>query len=252
VNQIDNLIHEAINLISQSKHAIALTGAGVSTPSGIPDFRSLETGLWNEVDPMEVASIYAFRKQPQNFYDWFRPHLELMLDASPNKAHIALAQLEAQGLLKCLITQNIDTLHSRAGSQTIYEVHGNLREVTCLSCYRIFDASPILNEFKRNNTVPHCPRCGGVLKPNVILFGELMPMEILNQAKKHIMNSDLMLIAGSSLQVAPVSDLPLMARQAGARLIIVNLSKTYMDALADVVIHADVAEILPRVAKHFS
>jgi NAD-dependent deacetylase len=142
-------------------------------------------------------------------------------------------------------------LHARAGSRNVYEVHGHLRQATCLQCLAIHDAKPILMEFVASGEVPHCPLCGGVLKPNVILLGELLPLQVLNQAKHHIRSCDLLLVAGSSLEMAPASDLPMLAKGIGARLIIVNLSETYLDDLADVVIHADVADVLPRFIPPF-
>jgi NAD-dependent deacetylase len=251
MTRVSTQIAAAVDLLTQSKYAVALTGAGVSTPSGIPDFRSADSGLWKLADPMAVASIVAFRRRPENFYDWIKPHTQLILEAKPNAAHLALAHLEAFGPIKCVITQNIDMLHAKAGSATIYEVHGHLREVTCLQCYGIFDAEPYLADFIVSGEVPHCSQCNGVLKPNVILFGELLPASVLNRAKQQIHACDLMLVAGSSLETVPVSDLPLLAKRAGAQLIIVNLSETYVDHLADVVIHADVADVLPLLAAAF-
>jgi NAD-dependent deacetylase len=248
---MDELIDQAIALLKQSKYAVSLTGAGMSTPSGIPDFRSSDSGLWGMVDPMEVASIYAFRKRPDSFYNWVRPFAQLILQAEPNAAHQAMAQLQEYGPLKCVVTQNVDMLHTRAGSRNVYEVHGHFRQATCLQCLSVHDARPILMEFIANGEVPHCVRCGGVLKPNVILYGELLPVKVLNEAKHHIRSCDLLLIAGSSLEVAPANDLPLLAKGVGAHLIIVNLSETYLDELADVVIHADVVDVLPRFIPPF-
>lgn len=249
---IDNLIDKTITLLQQAHHAVALTGAGISTPSGIPDFRSPDSGVWEQVDPMEVATIYAFKQRPQAFYDWIYPLAKTILLAQPNAAHTALAQLETYGPLKCVITQNIDLLHTRAGSQTVYEVHGHMREATCMHCNSIYNAQMILPEFMATGDVPYCPGCGGVLKPNVILFGELLPVRVLHQAQEHARTCDLMIVAGSSLEVSPAGDLPLLAKSAGAHLIIVNLGETHLDYLADVVIHADVAEVLPRVAAAFA
>lgn len=248
---IDSLIDQALEILRQSRHMVALTGAGISTPSGIPDFRSRSSGLWEKYDPMEVASFTGFKQNPQDFYHWIRPLLDTITAAEPNAAHQALAQLEAYGPLKAVITQNIDTLHSKAGSQTVYEVHGHLREVTCLRCYQIFKTDVVLDDYLATSAVPRCPSCGGVLKPNVILFGELLPVTVLNQSRKHARTCDVMLAAGSSLEVAPAGDLPLLAKQSGARLIIVTMSETHLDYLADVVIHADVVDVLPQLAAPF-
>lgn len=244
-------IERAQQLLLASRHAVALTGAGVSTPSGIPDFRSPSSGLWQRADPMQVASIYAFRQRPQDFYDWIHPLARKALKAKPNAAHVALAELEAFGPLQAVITQNIDMLHTKAGSKEIIEIHGHMRELTCLRCFEIVPSEEILGEFIRNGEVPRCS-CGGVLKPNVILFGEQMPVRALVQSKKQARQCDLMLVAGSSLEVAPAGDLPEMARGNGARLIIVNNEETHADHLADVVIHADVVDVLPRLVEPFS
>ena len=140
-------VARAIALLRQAKHVVALTGAGISTPSGIPDFRSPESGVWDRVDPMEVASIYAFRQNPTAFFDWLRPLAQTILKAQPNPAHMALASLEANGRLQAVITQNIDLLHSKAGSHTVYEVHGNMRRVTCQGCHAQTDALPVWQQF---------------------------------------------------------------------------------------------------------
>jgi NAD-dependent deacetylase len=242
----------AIALLRQAKHAVALTGAGISTPSGIPDFRSLESGLWELVDPMEVASIYAFRHNPMAFFDWIRPLAQNILEAQPNPAHLALASLEANGRLQAVITQNIDLLHSKAGSQTVYEVHGSLRRATCQGCHAQTDAFPMWQQFVQNNLVPSCATCGDVLKPNVVLFGEMLPALVMHLAQEAARNCDLMLVAGSSLGVAPAGDLPLLAKQAGAKLIIVNLGPTHMDGEADLLFREDVAELLPLLAAPFA
>jgi NAD-dependent deacetylase len=170
-----------------------------------------------------------------------------MREAKPNPAHHALARLEEMGYLKAIITQNVDMLHTRAGSREIYEVHGHLRTATCIQCYRAYPTEPFIDQFIDEGTVPHCAECGGILKPDVILFGEQLPIRILHAAQRAARESDVMVIAGSSLTVAPVSELPLLAVMNGAALILVNDDTTYMDCQAAVVVHADVAEILPRI-----
>ncbi|MDX1663443.1 MAG: NAD-dependent deacetylase [Candidatus Promineifilaceae bacterium] len=247
---MDHLITRAVELLQNADHAVALTGAGISTPSGIPDFRSPQSGLWERGDPLQVASIYAFRSRPQDFYDWIYPLAELTVAARPNRAHHALAQLEAHGPLEAVITQNIDMLHVRAGSKMVLEVHGHLREMTCLRCYGIVPAEEKMAAFIEDGQAPRCA-CGGVLKPNVILFGEQLPVRVLQQSQKQTRECDVMLVAGSSLEVAPAGDLPRLAKETGARLIIVNYDETPVDHLADVVIHADVEEVLPRLAAPF-
>lgn len=245
-------VAEAADLLRQAKHAIALTGAGISTPSGIPDFRTPTAGLWEQMkDPMEVASIYAFKRHPQSFYDWLYPLARLMIAAQPNAAHLALAHLEGRGRLKGIITQNIDLLHSKAGSRTVYEVHGHLREMTCISCFQVYNANMFLPEYMDTGLAPQCPGCHGILKPNIILFGEMLPMRVLSQAQMQTRLCDLMLVVGSSLEVAPVGDLPLLAKQSGAKVIMINLGETYLDDIADMVIRVDVVEALPRLAEYF-
>ena len=241
-------IEKAADLVAGARYAVALTGAGISTPSGIPDFRSPGSGLWEKVNPMVVASIFAFRLQPQAFYNWLHPLAELMLNAQPNPAHHALADLENMGLLKAVITQNVDNLHQKAGSTKVYELHGHLREATCMRCHQIVPASSLIEKFVADAQVPQC-QCGGVMKPNVVLFGEQLPMDVLMAAQREAEACDLMLVAGSYLEVAPASGIPLLATRRGARVIIVNYQPTYLDPSADVVIHEDVAVILPKIVE---
>lgn len=243
---LDDQIQQAARLISQARQMVAMTGAGISTPSGVPDFRSPASGLWDHTDPLEVASIFAFRHNPQRFYNWVRPLALLLLEARPNPAHYALAELEREGKLNAVITQNIDDLHHKAGSQTVYELHGHLREVTCTKCYAVQESAPAFARFIADGQAPRHD-CGGVLKPNVILFGEQLPMREFVLAQVATKEADLMLVAGSSLEVAPASDLPELALQNKAKLIIINYQPTYLDSRADVVIRADVAEVLPRL-----
>jgi len=242
-------IKRAAALLREARHAVALTGAGSSTPSGIPDFRTPGIGLWERADPMEVASIYAFRQNPQAFYDWMRPMVKTLLAAEPNAGHRALAELEEEGWLKVVITQNIDDLHQRAGSREVLELHGHLREATCVRCYKVWPTGELLKDLLDSGEAPRCPVCGGVIKPNVVLFGEQLPIVAVNAAMAHIRQADLMLVVGSSLEVVPVSHLPVLVHERGGRLIIINLSSTFIDDVADVVIHADIVEILPLIAR---
>ena len=241
-------IERAAELIRAAQHLVAFTGAGHSTASGIPDFRSPGSGLWEKTNPMLVASIWAFRLNPQTFYSWIRPMAEHLLNAPPNPAHYALAELEELGILKAVITQNIDNLHQRAGSQRVFELHGHMREATCIRCYTKVPVDPHLERTILDGKVPKC-HCGGVLKPDVILFGEQLPVRVLNLAIAEARRTDLILVAGSSLEVTPAADIPYLAVECGAKAIIVNLQPTQFDAQADVTIHGDVAEILPRIAE---
>lgn len=240
-------VDQIAELLRNARHAIAFTGAGISTPSGIPDFRSPHSGIWENVDPLQVASIYGFRQNPRAFYDWVYPLICQISNAIPNPAHHVLARLEALGILKAVITQNIDNLHRQAGSQTVYELHGHLREATCTHCFRTFPGEPLNRKFLEDHAVPHCPSCGGVIKPNVILFGEQLPYKVIQAAQDAARQTDLMLIVGSSLEVAPASDLPLLALRARARLVIINLSATHLDNNAHVRIGEDAAQVLPDI-----
>ncbi len=243
---LNHQIEKAAALINQAKNVVAMTGAGISTPSGIPDFRSPDSGLWDQADPMAVASILAFRQSPHQFYNWVRPLAHRLLEAEPNPAHYALTALEKAGKLQAIITQNIDDLHFKAGSKNVYELHGNLREVTCIQCYEVQNSVGVFEKFIKDGQVPR-HHCGGVLKPNVILFGEQLPVREFVAAQLAVSEADLMLVVGSSLEVAPVSDLPELALNNGAKLIIINKQPTYIDHSADLVIHAGVAEVLPRI-----
>lgn len=242
-------VSQAAHLIKNARHAVALTGAGISTPSGIPDFRSPGSGLWEQVDPMVIASLWGFMEHPQAFYDWFRPLAKLMFTAQPNPAHLALAELEALGRLHAVITQNIDNLHQRAGSKRVLEVHGHLREATCIRCYHLVPTQPLIDKFLEDGLAPTCEQCGGVLKPNVVFFGEMLPASVMYEAEQESKTCDVMLVAGSSLEVMPAADLPLVAKKRGAKLIIVNNTPTYADRHAEVVLHEDVAIALPRIVE---
>jgi len=238
---------QAAQALLSAGHAVALTGAGISTPSGIPDFRSAGTGLWSFVDPLHVASIWAFREDPVAFYRWMRPLAQKFITAQPNVAHLALAQLEAVGHLRAVITQNVDLLHHRAGSRRVLEVHGHLRTLSCLACHAGQPADAHWPRFLADGSLPRCPHCGAVLKPDVVLFGEVPPHDVLRQAQQEALRCDLMLVAGSSLEVLPAADLPSLAYRRGAALIIVNEQPTPLDGCAALVFHANVTHVLPRL-----
>lgn len=246
----NNLIRKASDLISQANYCVALSGAGISTPSGIPDFRSPGSGIWTKYSPMEVATLSAFRYYPDRFYDWLRPFLARLTKADPNPAHIALAKLEENNLLQAIITQNIDALHQRAGSKNVIEVHGSYQTLTCLECYKQIDTNPeILNALQKDGKKPFCQDCGGLLKPDLILYEEQLPADKWRSARKEIMACDLLLILGSSLTVTPACDLPLSALGNGAKIIILNYSHTHIDDQAAVSLHGDLAEILPLITE---
>jgi NAD-dependent deacetylase len=241
-------IHCAVDIIRGCKRGVVLTGAGISTPSGIPDFRSPTTGLWAKYDPMEVASLGAFRYNPVKFYAGLRGLASLVFNARPNAAHIALARLEVAGYIQTVITQNGDLLHQRAGSRNVLEVHGSFRTLSCGWCFLHVDAQDFIPPYLERGEVPLCPHCGHVLKPDLVLFGEQLPADVWLKAQKASKECDLMIVAGSSLEVLPVAGLPMRALENGAHLILVNHSQTYLDVRADVVFHEDVDRIIPLIA----
>jgi NAD-dependent deacetylase len=235
-------------LFRQARHAVVLTGAGISTPSGIPDFRSTGSGLWAKDEPMDVASLHTFRTSPEKFFNWFRPLASQIFNAQPNLAHTALSELEKAEHVSCIITQNIDTLHQKAGSQNVVEMHGSMKTLTCTHCYHQVDAASYLKPFVEKGDIPCCPACGQILKPDVILFGEQLPQAAWFKAQQEARQCDLMLVAGSSLEVLPVAGLPMQALDRGAHLVIINNTSTYLNMRADVSILDDVATTIPAIA----
>jgi NAD-dependent deacetylase len=242
-------IEDAAELFRKAKRVVALTGAGLSTPSGIPDFRSEGTGLWSRDEPMEVASLSMFRTYPERFFQWFRPLAGQIFNAEPNAAHKALADLESPSREITIITQNIDLLHQKAGSKNVVEMHGSIQSMSCTQCFKKFESKPFIKEFIESGVIPTCPNCNGILKPDVILFGEQLPQTSWFDAQRAARRCDLMLVAGSSLEVLPVAGLPMQALDRGAHLIIVNNTPTYLNVRADVVLMQDVSTILPEIAK---
>ena len=247
--QAVSAIEFAADLFRHSERAVILTGAGISTPSGIPDFRSEGSGLWSRDEPLEAASLETFRVAPERFYQWFRPLARQIFNARPNPAHLALAEMETAQRVRAILTQNIDILHRKAGSQNVVELHGTLETLSCTQCFQQAKAADSLQPFLENGTIPRCQKCGGVLKPDVILFGEQLPQKAWLEAQREARQCDLMLVAGSSLEVLPVAGLPMQALDRGARLIVVNNTPTYVNVRADLVIMDDVAQALPAIAK---
>lgn len=242
-------LEDAAELFRRARRVVVLTGAGISTPSGIPDFRSEGTGLWSRDEPLEVASLSTFRTDPDKFFHWFRPLAGQIFNAQPNAAHRALAELEQAGFAQTIVTQNIDMLHQKAGSKHVIETHGTLQTLSCTSCYRKFDSADFVKQFIDDEVVPLCLNCNGILKPDVILFGEQLPQKAWFEAQGAARECDLMVVAGSSLEVLPVAGLPMQAVDRGAHLIVINNSPTYINIRADVVIMDDVAAALPDIAK---
>ena len=246
---LNESLNQALQLLQEARDVVVLTGAGISTPSGIPDFRSDSTGLWSFTNPFEVATIWAFREHPQRFYDWIRPLARDVLKARPNPAHLALTQLEQMGKVSAIITQNIDGLHQKAESERVLEIHGHLRTIGCLDCGYRASSDPHLRKFIDAGDMPICPQCGSVMKPDVVLFGEPLPHDVVVAAQEAALHCDLMLVVGSSLEVMPAADLPALAVRSGSKLIIATLGLTPLDHLADVILRGDVAQTMPWLAR---
>jgi NAD-dependent deacetylase len=229
-------------LIRERQPCVVLTGAGVSTESGIPDFRS-PTGIWAQHDPMEVASIWAFTRDPEAVWDFYGRRLAALSDARPNAAHLALAELERRGLVAAVVTQNIDTLHAQAGSREVVEVHGSIRTASCTVCgVRV----PIGSALERL-PLPTCEACGGNLKPDVVMFGEAMPVRETDRAFQLARDAALLLVVGSSLEVHPIAALPEETLAAGGALAIVTRDPTPYDHAAALKIDASAGETLAAV-----
>jgi NAD-dependent deacetylase len=226
-------------LIRESESTVALTGAGISVPSGIPDFRTPGEGLWETVDPMEVAHIDAFHGDPERFWSFYRPRLHALGDVEPNRAHAVLAELESRGMLDAVITQNIDMLHTKAGSERVVEVHGSIRSARCMECGTEFGLEEV-DELFDDEGVAICPRCHSHVKPNVVLFGEMLPPEAMAEAEALASRADLMLCIGSSLEVYPVAGLPSVTLGRGGRLAVITMGPTPFDADAEVRMDGDV------------
>ncbi len=233
-------------LLRSSSCTVALTGAGISVPSGIPDFRTPGEGLWEKVDPMEVAHIDAFQRDPIRFWSFYRPRLRSLGGVEPNPAHETLAELERRGLLEAVITQNIDTLHTKAGSERVVEVHGSIRSCSCAVCGQSFELK-VMEELFDEDGAAICPNCCGHLKPDVVLFGELLPAEAMAEAEALAGRAELMLCVGSSLEVYPVAGLPGLTLASGGRLAIVTKGATPYDGDAAVRMGGDVVAELEAV-----
>jgi NAD-dependent deacetylase len=226
---------------------VVLTGAGVSVPSGIPDFRTSGTGLWEKVDPMEVAHIDVFRRDPDRFWHFYGNRFATLDDKLPNAAHEAIAELERRGLIRGVITQNIDRLHRKAGSQRIVEVHGSIEWSVCLRCGGRERIPRVLEKLQSGISTPHCDACDAPLKPDVVLFGEFLPEQAMSDAYALASEADLMLAIGSSLEVYPVASLPGVTLDAGGRLALITQGPTPYDRQAEVKLSGDVVAELDAV-----
>jgi NAD-dependent deacetylase len=231
-------------LLRESSCTVALTGAGISVPSGIPDFRS-PGGIWTKVDPMKVATIDAFRSDPRRFWDFYRPRFQMLEGIRPNPAHEALVELEGRGLLEAVVTQNIDRLHREAGSRRVIEVHGTIETSSCTSCeasYRLEDVEGLFVD-----GVAQCKLCTGLVKPDVVLFGEFLPERAIAEATELASRAELMLCVGSSLEVYPVAGLPELTVANGGKIAIVTQSSTPYDRRAAMKLDGEVVEELGAV-----
>jgi NAD-dependent deacetylase len=230
-------------MLEAASSAVAFTGAGVSVPSGIPDFRTPEKGLWTKVDPMEVAHIGVFERDPERFWSYYRPRFQSLGDKKPNRAHEALAELERRGLIEAVITQNIDRLHRAAGSEEVIEVHGSIETSSCLDCGASFGLAEVDDLFDPRG-VAICTDCGGAIKPDVVLFGELLPEEAIARATELAEGAEVMLCVGSSLAVHPVAGLPQLTLAHGGSLAIVTKGETPYDRDAELKLDGEVDEEL--------
>jgi NAD-dependent deacetylase len=224
-----------------------LTGAGVSVPSGIPDFRTPGKGLWEKVDPMEVAHINVFRRDPDRFWHFYGDRFATLGDKEPNPAHEAIAELEARGLIRALITQNIDRLHRRAGSRNVVEVHGSIEWSVCPECGAKVGIERVIEMLRSGIHTPECEACVTPLKPDVVLFGELLPEEAMSDAYALASEADLLLAVGSSLEVYPVASLPSVTRENGGRIALITQGRTPYDRDAEVKLTGDVVDELEAV-----
>lgn len=239
-------VNQLAELIRGSRNTVALTGAGISVPSGIPDFRTPGKGIWSDVDPFEVASIDAFQRDPKRFWEFYRPRFSMLGDKRPNAAHEALATLEARGLLDAVITQNIDRLHSSAGTRELIEVHGSIATSSCVACGSSYDLDEVDALFDSRG-IAVCDGCPGLVKPDVVLFGELLPVEAIERARTLAAAADLMICVGSSLEVFPAAGLPELTLAHGGAVALVTIGPTPYDREAAVKLSGDVAEELPAV-----
>jgi NAD-dependent deacetylase len=234
-------------LIRGAERAVVLTGAGVSVPSGIPDFRTPGKGIWEKVNPMEVAHIDAFRRSPDRFWEFYSQRFASLVDKRPNPAHEAIAELERRGLVRGVITQNVDRLHRMAGSRNVIEVHGSIDQCVCLECGGRVALDDVLQVLAARPGAPECSACVAPLKPDVVLFGELLPAAAMAEAHALAQEADLMVCVGSSLEVFPVASLPGVTLESGGRLAIVTQGPTAYDAEAELKLSGDVADELRAV-----
>ena len=234
-------------LLRQSASAVVLTGAGVSVPSGIPDFRTRGKGLWEKVNPMEVAHIDAFRRDPDRFWRFYSERFVALKEKRPNRAHEAIAELERRGLVDGVVTQNIDLLHRRAGSDNVVEVHGSIEWSVCMECGGRYELDQVLDLLAAAPGAPECRACVAPLRPDVVLFGELLPERAIAEAESLAAGADLLVCVGTSLEVYPVASLPALTLERGGRLALVTQGPTPYDREAELKLSGDVVLELERL-----
>lgn len=245
-------IDAAARLISESRYGVVLSGAGISTESGIPDFRGPE-GLWTKLDPSDFT-IDAFRRSLDNpeslrkYIEMLLPMIQTLISAQPNQAHLSIAQLERMGKVRAVITQNIDNLHQKAGSSRVIEVHGTYKTGTCMSCKKKYKFEELIDMFMHEKRLLSC-NCGGFIKPDVVFFGEALPRDAISDAWRYSEECDLMLVVGSSLVVYPIAGVVDMAKRSGAKIVIINMESTAKDYLANAVIHGKLGQVIVKIVK---
>ncbi|WP_099210803.1 NAD-dependent protein deacetylase [Thermococcus henrietii] len=240
----------AAKILARSRFAIAFTGAGISAESGVPTFRG-SNGLWKRYRPEELATPEAFDRDPRLVWEFYRWRMRRILDAKPNPAHYALAELERMGVLKAVITQNVDDLHREAGTRNPIELHGNIFRVRCTSCpYREnLKESGRVHEFVDSKDLPRCPRCGSLLRPDVVWFGEALPRGTLEEAFRLAEKADAVIVVGTSGVVYPAAYIPYIVKEHGGRVIEVNVERSGITPIADVFLRGKAAEVLPKLVE---
>ncbi len=243
IMSMDELFERAVYTLLESRFVIALTGAGISAESGIPTFRG-RNGLWNRYRPEELATPEAFERNPRLVWDWYKWRMSIVFSAKPNPAHYALARLEGLGIIKCIITQNVDGLHQLAGSRCVIELHGSIRRVRCVKC----DFKAEIEEPPRDD-IPKCPKCGSYLRPDVVWFGEPIPRDALETAFKLARNADAILVVGTSGVVLPAGYIPYIVKENGGRVVEINIQESAITPIADIFIKGKAGEVLPVITQ---
>lgn len=239
-----SIYEKAAQMMKKSRPSVILTGAGISTDSGIPDFRSPGSGLWEKIDPMETLSTHVLYNAPKKFYSSGFNIITSMKDAVPNKAHYMIAKLEELGLIDLVITQNIDGLHYKAGSRNVYEVHGTTRTCSCIKCGKKYDTGLIEKIVREGGIPPKC-RCRGIIRPDVVLFGDMLP-DCFYESIKRVERAELLIVVGSSLSVAPVNHLADICK----KLMIINIGETCYDYKSDIMIKENISVALEGIMEY--